>query len=246
MESLLRDIVLSYAPEELRRLFRPASTERLRIIALVSGLLQCVTLLVWLLVDARKFMALQYSRLSSAVPLDENFMSTFIFFISYLLYPASIVRIYFIAEGAFRWLLAFLNGDSLPSGPFVLGWKAFRLVHRRRSEKIFRETALKDKVESFENGNRLMISSSFPRPHWNESITISIRDENYEVEKNRPGMAPYAYLYVLRKGLPDEDQAWIRGLRTVAGNTACQTSQHLKTQLAEISRGLPHPGPYAP
>src|SRR5258708_31211573 len=121
MKSLLRDIVLSYAPEELRRLFRPASTERLRIIALVSGLLQCVTLLVWLLVDARKFMSLQYSRLSSAVPLDENFMSTFIFFISYLLYPASIVRIYFIAEGAFRWLLAFLNSASLPSGPFVLG-----------------------------------------------------------------------------------------------------------------------------
>ena len=202
MESLLRDIVLSYAPEELRRLFRPASTERLRIIALVSGLLQCVTVLVWLLVDARKFMALQYSRLSSAVPLDDHFMSTFIFFISYLLYPASIVRVCFIGEGMLRWLLAFLTGDVLPSGLVALGWRAFRGFHRRRDENIRQETTLPDKVESFENGDRLLISCSLPRPHWNASITICIRGENYEVEKSRPGMAPYACLYVLRKASP--------------------------------------------
>lgn len=202
MNSLFRDIVLSYAPAEVRRRFPPASTERLRVIALVSGLLQFALVLIWLLTGFQKFMAFQYSRLSSGMTLDAHFLTTFIFFLSYLLYPASIVRVYFIGEGAFRWLLAFLTGEALPSGPFVLGWKIFRLVQGRRSEKLFRETALPDKVESSENGNRLVIWSCFPRPHWNESITISVHDENYEVEKSRPGMAPYAYLYVLRRASP--------------------------------------------
>src|SRR5258708_16055786 len=190
MKSLLRDIVLSYAPEELRRLFRPASTERLRIIALVSGLLQCVTVLVWLLVDAWKFMALQYSRLSPAVPLDEHFMSTFIFFISYLLYPASIVRVCFIGEGMLRWLLAFLTGDVLPSGLVALGWRAFRGFHLRRDENIRQETTLPDKVESFENGGRLLISCSLPRPHWPPTITTSTPRPHYTVTKRPPAIPP--------------------------------------------------------
>jgi len=205
MKSLLRDIVLSYAPAELRRLFPPGSTERLRIIALSGGLLQFLIALVWLLVRAQKFMALQYARWSPVLPLDENLLlgaPFFIFFLSYLLYPGSLVLVYFGGEGVLRWLLAFLTGDLLPSGPVALGWRVFRTFHRRRAEKVRLETALPDKVESFENGDRLLISCSFPRPHWNASITISIGGENYEVEKSRPGMSPYACLYVLRKASP--------------------------------------------
>jgi hypothetical protein len=205
VKSLLRDIVLSYAPAELRRLFPPASTERLRIIALAGGLLQFLIALVWLLVRAQKFMALQYARWSPVLPLDENLLlgaPSFIFFLSYLLYPTSLVLVYFIGEGVVRWLLAFFTGEALPSGPVTLGWRVFRRFHRRHSEKILLETALPDKVESFENGDRLLISCSFPRPHWNASITICIRGENYEVEKSQPGMAPYACLYVLRKASP--------------------------------------------
>src|SRR6267154_2421956 len=102
VKSLLRDIVLSYAPAELRRLFPPASTERLRIIALAGGLLQFLIALVWLLVRAQKFMALQYARWSPVLPLDENLLlgaPSFIFFLSYLLYPTSLVLVYFIGEG---------------------------------------------------------------------------------------------------------------------------------------------------
>jgi hypothetical protein len=198
MHELLRDIALSFAPAELRRIYPPASTARLRDLALATGLLQSIVALFWLVLRGQIFMARQYARLVSDLPLDAGPVPFYVFLFSYLLYPMSLVLIYFIAEGTVRWMAALINGEVVPSGPVALTWKIISMT-RRHEEERRRETAPPDKVEIFDNGDRLLISCAFPRPHWNTSITISIQGENYEVEKSQPGMAPYACLYVLRR-----------------------------------------------
>jgi len=202
MWELLRDIALSFAPAELRKIRPPASTERLQDIALTTGLLQCLGALVWLVLGGKVFLAQQYAHWSPLLPLDDKLLRGapfFIFLLSYLLYPMSLALIYFIAEGTVRWLVALINGEVFPSGPVTLVWKAAAFFLRRRAEKLRSEIALPDKVDVFENGERMLISCSFPRPHWNTTITIAIQGENYEVEKSLPGTAPYACLYVLRR-----------------------------------------------
>lgn len=199
MGDLLRDIALSFAPAELRGSYPPASTARLRDIALATGFLQSLVALIWLAVRGQVFMARQYARLSPVLPLDAGIIPFFLFLFSYLLYPMSLTLIYFTAEGAGRFLAALIYHEIVPSGPFTLLWKTIALVRGRRDEKRRREIALPDTVDIFENGDRLLISCYFPRPHWNSTITISIHGEHYEVEKSQPGMAPYACLYVLRR-----------------------------------------------
>lgn len=202
MLKLLRDIGLSYAPAEARSIYLPASTERLRIIALYTGALQSLGFLVWLLVRAVHFMAQVYARYSDVLPLDERRLlgAPFaIFFLSYLLYPKSLVLVYFIVEGVVRWMVAYLHEEVMPSGPVTIGWKAWNAIRGRRHARRLRETELPDYVEIFGGNERIHISCSRPRPHWNATITIAIRGENYEVEKAVPGEPPYACLYVLRR-----------------------------------------------
>ena len=198
MRSLLRDILLSYFPVEIRRIYPPDSTARLVYLATVTGLVQMLVFALLLLLRYYSFLVMRARQLPQLAFMGEKaqagtmVLSSFEFF----LYPVTLVLLYFILEGAVRFAGGLCFSEVVPTFPAFAGCKIFALRQGRHAKEQERN-APPDLVEWLED-ERIRIARPLPKSEWNSSITIGIGGKWYEVEKEQRDVPPYSYIYVLR------------------------------------------------
>jgi hypothetical protein len=116
--------------------------------------------------------------------------------LEFLLYPLSLLLIYFSAEGLARFVAGLIGGEVLPSLPVWGGWLLVR--HRNKAREERRLSALPPDTVEYLPGNRVRISSARLRPTWNATVTIHIAGEDYEIENKEPGDPTRPLVFVLR------------------------------------------------
>jgi hypothetical protein len=193
--SLLRDVLLSFCPAEVRRTRRPASTARVVDATIVTGILQALIFAVLIVVHFKSFMLLRSQQLgkvmSHAAP-EVQAGANIILTLDFLINPVSMLLIYFTLEGFLRFLSGLFFAEVLPSGPAFLVFKLFG--HRRPAPA----PQIADTFEMLLDGDRLRIASAQPKTTWNSTITIDIGGQWYEVENAENGMPPREHVYILR------------------------------------------------
>jgi hypothetical protein len=120
--------------------------------------------------------------------------------LEFLIYPASLLLLYFAMEGLTRFVAGFISSQVVPSLPVFLAFRLKeRFEHRREAE---RTAALPPDTIEFLRDGRVRIASARRRPQWNASLTIGIRGELLEIENKEPGMPGRPFVYVLKPAAP--------------------------------------------
>jgi hypothetical protein len=193
--SLLQDVCLSFCPAAVRRSHPPESNERALDAAKIMGVLQALLFAVLLAAHYLAFMRHRThqldSVLSQAAPELQSGALVLLTF-DFLIHPSALLLLYFLVEGALRFLGGVVFGEIVPSLPVFL---AFKLKDYRRARP---QAIIEDTFENLPDGERVQIASAHPKPGWNATITIDIDGQWYEVEKEESGTPPRAYIYLLR------------------------------------------------
>jgi hypothetical protein len=199
MRELVRDFLLSFFPSRARLAFRPESTHRVVAFATWGGLAQfaCFSLLLWL-----RYRSFILGRLKEWAPYltgtagQIQGTAVMVSTLEFLIYPVSLLLVYFALEGLARFVTGLIGSEVLPSLPVSL---AFGLIERRRQRREAERLASlpADTVEFLAEG-RVRIASARSRPTWNSGITIGIRGEFCEIENKEPGMPGRPFVFVLR------------------------------------------------
>jgi hypothetical protein len=116
--------------------------------------------------------------------------------LEFLIYPLSLILLYFAAEGMARFAAGLVSSQVVPSLPVFL---AFRLAEQKRQR---RETARlqslpPDTVEFLAEG-RVRIASAHRRENWNASVTIGIGGQFHEIEHKEPALPGRPFVFVLK------------------------------------------------
>lgn len=195
----LRDTLLSFCPAAMRqrtRVYSPSTTLRA---ATWLGLLQAALFALALAERYRHFFiqraqqwAEQIHGTSEAVQSGTAVLIT----LEFLMYPVSLIVLYFFCEGLVRFAAGVTSSEVVPSLPVVLVFKLVQIRERRRHATYLRSLPC-DRVESLPD-YRIRISSALPKSGWNSSITISIADRWLEVESQQIATGPLPYVYLLR------------------------------------------------
>lgn len=201
MQSLLRDVLLSFCPVQVRRDYRPESPARVVRAATWTGLFQLLLFGYMLivryghfLVERAKLWAPVLARTSDAFQSGTLIIVT----LEFLLYPVSFLLLYFSLEGAARLLTGLVSSEVVPSLPVFLTFKIRNILHRRREAERVRQLPA-DTVTVLPN-DRLRIATAHSRPAWsNPNLTIRIGGELYELERMDKGPLPRPFVYFLRR-----------------------------------------------
>lgn len=203
MTTILRDVLLSFCPAALRQKIRPYSPLTMVRAAIWLGLAQVVICSFLLVTRYRHFFetrAQLWSGQMRGTPEWFQAGAAVLITFEFLLYPISVVLLYFLVEGFVRFAAGLITSEAVPTLPVWLGFKVIDF-QQRRNHAHHLKLILPDRFEVLPE-QRLRISSALPKAGWNGSITISIDDHWYEIESEETGSAPHPYIYLLRPTPP--------------------------------------------
>ncbi len=201
MRSVLRDILLSFCPASVRRDSKAESSGRVVFAATWIGLLQFVLLAYLLVVRYLDFLAARTKLWAPHVAGASEAVQSGVLIIAtleFLIYPLSLLLLYFCLEGAARFLGGLIASEVVPSWPVVLAFKIKVAIVQRR-ERLRVSALPPDAVTALPDG-RLRIATAHARPSWsNPSLTIGIGGEHYELERVDRGALPHPFVFFLRR-----------------------------------------------
>jgi hypothetical protein len=195
----LRDVLLSFCPEAVRKTFRPESSLFTLRAATWTGFFQFLLLGYLAALRYKTFFITRAQQLAPHVAgASETVQAGVAIVISleFLLYPVSILLLYFAMEGFIRFLGGLLTSEIAPSLPVAVAFRLTDAIERRRQDRQNRLLP-PDTIEILA-GDRLRIATASPKVRWNQSITIGVRGRWYEVEAQEEGTADRRFVYVLR------------------------------------------------
>lgn len=203
MPEFLRDIALSFAPEQVRRLHRPNLVLALRATVL-TGLLEMLLGSWWLIAGYRTFLGLRLQQYGQVLSRGNETTQTWfggIFFVEYVLFhPLALLLLYFSLEGLVRFVGGLCVSEIVPSLPVVLFFAGKARMRRKQEQDQLQALAsIPDTVEELSGGDGFRIASALIKPTWNASVTIEIRGEHYELERQEIGSPPRTHIYFLRR-----------------------------------------------
>ncbi|SRR5258708_7172401 len=204
MLDLLRDIALSFCPASVRSVHRPLSSLRVLRSSTLTGIFQ-IPLCLWLLfLGFRPFLLSRQEQFGAAIgPANLTTQGWFvgILFVEYVLFhPLALLLLYLSFEGIVRFVGGLAASEVVPSFPVFLIFKIKAIWARRQERRRLAPLALiPDVLEVLANGERLRIAATLPKTWWNASLTIGIRGEWYELEREERGAPPRTYVYFLRR-----------------------------------------------
>jgi hypothetical protein len=195
----LRDVLLSFCPEAVRKTYRPESSLRTLRAATWTGLFQFLLLGYIAVLRYKSFFLTRAQQLAPHVAGTSESVQTgvaIIVSLEFLLYPVSILLLYLALEGMVRFVGGVITSEIVPSLPVSAAFQLTALVQRRRQDRDNRLLP-PDSVERLP-GDRLRIASARPKPAWNASMTIGVNGQWYEVEAAEESTAQRGFVYVLR------------------------------------------------
>jgi len=204
MRELLHDIALSFCPESIRRVHRPASPSRVLLAAILSGPLQTLLFGKWFISGYLAFLALRGRQLAPAVErMNVTTQGWFVALLSIeyvVFHPLALLRLYLATEGFIRFVGGIAASEVVPSLPVVLFFKIRKHLHERRVRRDLKPLiSIPDSLERLSDGERLRIKTAIAKAGWNASITIGVDGEWYEVEREERGAFPRTHIYILRR-----------------------------------------------
>jgi hypothetical protein len=204
MVEWLRDIALGFCPAWVRSRHRPHSPATVLRASTFTGILQSVLCAWGLLAGYRSFVAVraeQYGQVINRANETTQAWFSGILFIEYILFhPPALLLLYLACEGCVRFVAGLCVSEVVGSLPITVVF-AIQTAKRNRQERRESErlASIADAVEVLEGGARIRIASARPKPGWNASLTIEIRREHYELEREERGAPPRVHVYLLRR-----------------------------------------------
>jgi hypothetical protein len=199
MPGLLRDLLISFCPERARLALRPESTHRVVACATWAGPAQFLSFGFLLVLRYRSFMLARMQQWGPHLGGTGEMVQSAALLVAtleFLIYPLSLVLLYFAAEGMARFVAGLISSQVVPSLPLYV---AFRLAEkkRQRRETARLESLPPDTVEFLAQG-RVRIASAHRRDNWNASVTIGIGGQFYEIEHKEPALPGRPFVFVLK------------------------------------------------
>jgi hypothetical protein len=197
-------ILYSFLPRAYWGGWRPSSTVDFARSALVSGLVECVGSLYFLIDGYLHFLVVRTQQMSAVSDANEGtqFYLLAVLTFEYALHPLSLIGLCLAGEGAFRAWIAFFTDEATPS--FLL--RVAALVQHRRETKR-REAALGPEIPDLferigDEGSELRISAQRPKEGWRRSMAVAVEDEFYEIVAVETAAGVRSCVYILRKMPP--------------------------------------------
>jgi hypothetical protein len=203
MFSLLRDLLLSFCPAGLRRIYPPESPLRTLRAATWGGLAEFFLASLALFWGFKRYFMLRAQQMAPQMTgTTEVFQSgiAVIVVFEYLIHPLSLLLLYLAIEGLVRFFAGLATGEPLPNLGVVLAFKATR---QAAMGKELRQSAplVPDLLETLPDG-RIRIACARARNNWNASITLGLHGKWFEVERREQGRPPRSFIYLLRPAPP--------------------------------------------
>lgn len=201
MPRALRDVLLSFCPAKVRREYRPESPERVVSAATWIGLLQFFFFAYLLAVRYSYFLAARAKLWGPVLRrTSEVFQSGTLIIVTmeFLIYPVSLVLLYFCLEGMARFATGLIGSEVVPSLPVFLGFKLKTHFQSRRETDRVRQLP-PDVLTTLPDG-RVRIATAHARPSWsNPNHTIGIGGVHYELDRMDKGALPHPFVFFLRR-----------------------------------------------
>jgi len=120
----------------------------------------------------------------------------------YVLHPLTLLLIYFIVEGAARFLAALVTEEITGTLPlYVVAWVEDRLSQARAERALGQRVP--DIVESvYSPDYDLRIFTCRRKRGWDRMMTVDWQEQFYEVMREEAGKPPHHFIYRLRKSPP--------------------------------------------
>lgn len=201
--------------------WQPDSTVTLRRAALIESALQFAVSTVIQVLRYVLFFAMRVQQLSAVAGTNEGTQLYFSFIVTveFLLVNApSLVFEYLAVEGAIRALSIWTSGEVVPNFVLKLIEVATRGAAARQAEKAL-GARVADLVQPGNDKEIALRVASCRRKDWTPSLTISYRDELYELAGEEKGQAPRQYVYLLRRSPAHKI---VRGMREYDPNEVLQ------------------------
>jgi hypothetical protein len=199
MLNALRDFLLSYCPAPVRSNRRPHSALWTLRAAIWGGLAQFFLFALVLALQFKNYFAYRAQQLAPHMDgTNEVVQAGFavIVTLEFLIHPLSLLLLYLAIEGLIRFAGGVVAAEVVPNLVVFLAFKTVNSAIRLRRQQRSAAT-VPDTLEKLPDG-RLRISSGQPKPGWNASITIGVNGQWFEVDRERPGMPPHDFIYILR------------------------------------------------
>jgi hypothetical protein len=203
MHNILRDFLLSFCPDGIRRQRGPGSQLTVLRSATWGGLAQLLLAALLLIMRLKRHFALRAQQLGPHMAGSNETgqaIVALIVFLDFLIHPLSLLLLYFAIEGLVRFIGGLITGEIVPDLLVSLYFKtadsASRSLARRRSAPHVADIA--DRLAD----GRIRISSASQKTGWNSSITVGIGGQWFEVESEEQAPPPRVFVYVLRPASP--------------------------------------------
>lgn len=199
MPSPLRDLLISFCPERARLALRPESTHRVVACATWAGLAQLLGFGFLLLLHYRSFVLARMQQWGPHLAGTGEMVQSAALLVTtleFLIYPLSLLLVYFAAEGMARFVAGLISSQVVPSLPVFL---AFRMAdHKRQRRETARLQSLQPDTVEFLAEGRVRIASAHRRENWNASVNIGISGQFHEIEHKEPAMPGRPFVFVLK------------------------------------------------
>ncbi len=197
-------LVAFLPPRYRRRFYRDVSGENHKA-AFVSGFVQLVASIFFLVARAISFFAIPPDVDIVKAAFDRKFGGASIpgsgvfALANFFLQPIHVFATYLMLEGIVRMFSAAISEQTVGTLPLYIvsaihNWLEPKWQERRAGPRILDEVQPGDGTT-----HELRILSCRARPDWHRNITIRYRDEFYQMFKEEAGPAPRPFIYYLRK-----------------------------------------------
>lgn len=204
MRELLLDWALSFCPVSVRSVYRPYSSSRVLLAAILTGVIQIVLCARGLFLGYIAFLSLrsqQYEHALKSTNVTTQAWLVLVLFVEYVIFhPFPLILLYLAFEGLVRFVGGVCVSEVVPSLPVVLAFRIRGYILEMRAQRVLQPLlSVPDSVEVLSGGDRLRIAAALAKTKWNSSLTIGIQGEWYEVEKREEDPPPRSFVYVLRR-----------------------------------------------
>lgn len=204
MRELLLDAALSFCPLSVRSVYRPYSSSRVLLAAILTGVIQTALCARGLFLGYVAFLALhnkQYGHVVGSANVTTQAWLVLVLFVEYVIFhPFPLILLYLAFEGVVRFVGGVCASEVVPSLPVVLAFRIRGYILEKRAQRALQHLlSVPDSVEVLSGGERLRIAAAIAKTKWNPSLTIGIQGEWYEVEKREEDPPPRSFVYVLRR-----------------------------------------------
>lgn len=201
-------MALTYLPASWRHKLNLLDVGDLRTPALISGILQFVGLVVFIILRYPAFVnstmatgGMEKAQLGAMEKGGETAVMGFglVLLAAYLVHPITLLLDYFCLEGFVRALAALVTCEVVPTLPLVGAAWALGRTQAAAAEKAMGPRI----VDLVQPGDgtlyHLLIASCRPKEGWDRLMTVSYQEKLYEVTRQEEGLPPRRFLYHLRR-----------------------------------------------